>query len=63
VLAATVVVMAMGIWLPFSPLAPALKLQPLPGGYFIYLPLVLLSYCLLTQVVKVLYMRRFKSWL
>jgi Mg2+-importing ATPase len=63
VVAATAVVMAAGIWLPFSPIAPALKLQPLPAGYFIYLPLVLLAYCLLTQLVKVIYIRRFKSWL
>jgi Mg2+-importing ATPase len=63
VLATTTAVMAVGIWLPFSPLAPALKLQPLPAGYFIYLPIVLLSYCLLTQLVKVLYIRRVGSWL
>ena len=63
VLATTAVVMALGIWLPFSPLASAIKLQPLPAAYFIYLPLVLLAYCLLTQLVKVIYIRRFKSWL
>jgi Mg2+-importing ATPase len=63
VLATTAVVMALGIWLPFSPLAPAIRLQPLPSAYFIYLPLVLLAYCLLTQLVKVVYIRRFKSWL
>src|SRR5204862_1666500 len=63
VLATTAVVMGIGVWLPFSPLASAIKLQPLPAGYFLYLPLVLLAYCLLTQLVKVLYIRRFKSWL
>lgn len=63
VLATTAVVMALGIWLPFSPLASAVKLQPLPAAYFLYLPLVLVAYCLLTQVVKVGYIRHFKSWL
>jgi Mg2+-importing ATPase len=63
VLAATATVMAVGIALPFAPFAPAIKLQPLPSGYFIYLPVVLLAYCLLTQIVKVIYIRRFKSWL
>ena len=63
VLATTVAVMAAGVWLPFSPLAPAIKLQPLPAGYFIYLPLVLLAYCLLTQLVKLAYIRRFRNWL
>ncbi|MCX7886104.1 MAG: magnesium-translocating P-type ATPase [Verrucomicrobiae bacterium] len=63
VLATTATVMAVGVWLPFSPVAPALKLQPLPGGFFLYLPAVLLAYCLLTQVAKTLYRRHFKSWL
>ena len=55
--------MALGIWLPFSPRASAVKLQPLPAAYFIYLPIVLLTYCLLTPLVKVACIRRFKSWL
>lgn len=63
VLITTATVMAAGVALPFTPIASALKLQPLPPGYFIYLPLVLLAYCLLTQGVKVAYIRRFKSWL
>lgn len=63
VLATTAAAIALGVWLPFSPLAGAIKLQPLPGAYFIYLPLVLLAYCLLTQVVKTVYIQRFKSWL
>lgn len=63
VLATTLVVMAVGVWLPFSPIASAIRLQPLPAGFFIYLPMVLLAYCLRTQVVKRLYIRRFKSWL
>ncbi len=62
-LATTATVMAFGIWVPFSPLASAIKLQPLPAAYFIYLPFQLISYCLLTQIVKVIYIRRFKSWL
>ena len=63
VLVTTAVVMGLGLWLPFSPLASAVKLQPLPAAYFAYLPVLLLAYCLLTQVVKTLYIRRFKSWL
>jgi Mg2+-importing ATPase len=63
VLLCTGVIMAVGIWIPFSPLAPALKLQPLPPGYFIFLPTLLLCYCLLTQFLKQFYIRKFKSWL
>jgi P-type Mg2+ transporter len=63
VLAATAAVMVLGIALPFSPLASAIKLRSLPPAYFLYLPLVLLGYCLLTQLVKMIYIRRFKNWL
>lgn len=63
VLGTTAAVMVLGIWIPFSPLAGAIKLQPLPLGYFVYLPLVLLAYCLLTQIVKRVYVRRFGHWL
>ncbi len=63
VLITTATVMAVGVALPFTPLASAIHLQPLPAAFFVYLPLVLLCYCLLTQVVKLVYIRRFKSWL
>jgi Mg2+-importing ATPase len=40
-----------------------LGLQPLPLSYFGWLALILLSYSVLTQVVKGWYLRRFGSWL
>ncbi len=61
VVATTAAVMGFGAWLPFSPVAPVFRLEPLPSGYFIYLPLVLLAYCVLVQFVKHIYIRRFKS--
>jgi Mg2+-importing ATPase len=63
VLALTTLVMAIGILLPFSPLATALKMQPLPAHYFPFLFLILASYCMLTQFVKNRFIRRFHSWL
>lgn len=63
VLATTAAVMVAGMAIPFSPLAPFLKLQPLPMGFFLYLPMVLIAYGLLTQLAKVYYIRQFKSWL
>jgi Mg2+-importing ATPase len=63
VLATTAAVMLAGIALPFTPLATAIHLQPLPAGFFVFLPLVLLAYCLLTQAVKTVYIRRFGTWL
>ena len=63
VLATTAIVMAAGVALPFSPLASAIHLRPLPPGYFLYVALVLLAYCALTQAVKRAYIRHFGHWL
>jgi Mg2+-importing ATPase len=63
VLLLTVLVMVCGIWLPFSPLAPALKLEPLPLEYFPWLAVILLAYCVLTQLLKRAYIQRFGKWL
>jgi len=56
-------VMAVAIFIPFSPLAPALGMQALPMSYFPFLFAILLSYCLLTQLVKTWYIRKFNDWL
>ena len=63
VLILTATIMLVGIWIPFSPLARSLGMQPLPGVFFPWLVLTLLSYCALTQVVKTFYLRRFGNWL
>lgn len=55
----TVLVMAIGVWLPMGPLADYFKLQPLPLSYFICLPLILAAYMALTQCMKRLYIRRY----
>jgi Mg2+-importing ATPase len=59
----TASIMAFGIYLPFSPLGAHLGMVPLPFAYFGWLAAILLSYCLLTQLVKVAYVRRFGQWL
>jgi Mg2+-importing ATPase len=63
VLVATVLIMAAGIFLPFSPFAGALRMQPLPLTYFPWLAGILLSYCVVTQVVKVWFIKKFHQWL
>lgn len=63
VLLMTALVMAVGVVLPFSPIAPALGMQALPMSYFPWLVGTLVAYCLLTQGVKTWYIRRFNSWL
>jgi Mg2+-importing ATPase len=59
----TVLVMACGVWLPYSPLAPILRLQALPTAYFPWLGAILVAYCVLTQFLKRFYIRRFGAWL
>jgi len=54
----TVAVMALGMWLPFSPLAPALGFTRLPPNYWIFLAATLLGYVGLTQIVKRWLLRR-----
>ncbi len=55
----TLVVMALGIAIPFTPIAPGLGLVPLPVAYFAWLPLILLAYAALTQVVKRWFVNRY----
>jgi Mg2+-importing ATPase len=49
---ATGAIMLVGLWLPSSPLAPALGLTHLPSLYWPLLALTLLAYMVLTQMVK-----------
>ncbi len=55
----TLTVMAVGLWLPFSPLAKFLGLTPLPSIYFAWLAGFLVAYAVLTHCVKMWFGRRF----
>jgi Mg2+-importing ATPase len=57
----TLIIMAIGAYLPFSPLAAALGFVPLPPRYWLLLLLTLVCYLALTQLVKVWLLR--KSWI
>ena len=59
----TLTVVAFGIWLPFSPVATTLGFESLPASYFPWLGAIVVSYCALTQLAKLLYLRRFGDWL
>ena len=48
----TVVVVLIGVVLPFTPLAATLGLVPLPGKYFVFLGGVTITYLALVEVVK-----------
>jgi len=57
----TLIIMAIGAYLPFSPLAASLGFVPLPPFYWLLLVLTLVCYLALTQLVKVWLLR--KSWI
>jgi Mg2+-importing ATPase len=63
VLALTGLIMVIGMLIPYSGLGARIGMQPLPGIYFAWLALTLVSYCVLTQVVKTIYIRRYGRWL
>ncbi|OSZ68698.1 magnesium-translocating P-type ATPase [Sphingomonas sp. IBVSS2] len=62
VLAMTALICALGVFLPFSPLGAMVGFQPLPWQYFPWLAGILLSYCIVAQSIKTLYIRRFGQW-
>jgi P-type Mg2+ transporter len=56
-------VMAAGIAIPYTPLGATVGMVPLPASYFPWLAATLVGYCVLTQVIKVQFLRRYGSWL
>jgi P-type Mg2+ transporter len=56
--ATTLSIMALGAWLPYSPLASSLGLVHLPQMYWPILMVTLLSYVGLTQTIKIWLLRR-----
>ncbi len=53
----TALIMVVGAWLPYSPLAPFLDFVPLPPLYWPFLALTVVCYVILTQAAKVLLFR------
>ena len=49
--------------LPYSPLAPILKLSQLNGLYFVLLFAIIVLYMLSVTVVKRIYIKKYKEWL
>ncbi|MCD8313595.1 MAG: magnesium-translocating P-type ATPase [Bacteroidales bacterium] len=56
-------IMAIGIFIPFSPLGAHVGMVHLPWTYFPWLIAILLSYCMLTQFLKGAYIKAFRRWL
>ena len=59
----TFAIMAIGICIPFTSFGTSIGLTPLPLSYFPWLIGILLSYCVLTQWLKMKYISVFKRWL
>ncbi len=57
----TLAVMAIGVWLPYSPFAKMLGLLPLPGIYWLWIAGFLLTYSIITHQVKRWFIRRFEG--
>ncbi|KAK9459897.1 uncharacterized protein V1516DRAFT_678319 [Lipomyces oligophaga] len=63
-LAATLIVIAVGIIIPYTPLGTKVLLMlPVPGMFYPFLIVAIVGYFIATQVVKKLYIMRYKEWL
>ncbi|WP_220810823.1 magnesium-translocating P-type ATPase [Cupriavidus sp. UME77] len=58
-IATTLAICLIGIWLPNSPLATPLGLLPPPGMLWLFLPPIILGYCCLTYTLRGWLIRRF----
>jgi Mg2+-importing ATPase len=63
VLGLTLAIIVIGMLIPYSSLGAKIGMVPLPPAYFAWLALTLVSYCVLTQLMKLIYMRRYGRWL
>lgn len=58
-MAMTLAIMGIGLWLPMGPLGAYFQLQALPAAYFGWLIAILLAYATLTTLMKRVYIRRY----
>jgi len=63
VLGLTTAIIVIGMLIPFTALGTKLGMMEMPPAYFGWLVVTVVAYCALTQLVKVIYMRRFARWL
>jgi Mg2+-importing ATPase len=63
VLALTTATILVGLVLPFTTLGAKFGFVALPPAYFGWVAVTVLTYCVLTQVVKTIYIHRYVRWL
>jgi len=59
----TVVISAVGIALPFTPIGAALEMAAMPLAFIPTLFGIILVYALMVQVLKSLYIKRYGHWI
>lgn len=59
----TAVIIAIGIIIPFTSFGAYIGLVPLPANYFLWFAGIILSYSILIQIVKKIYIKKFGSWI
>ncbi|MCX8110402.1 MAG: magnesium-translocating P-type ATPase, partial [Syntrophorhabdaceae bacterium] len=55
----TMIIMAIGVWLPYSPFATYLGMVPLPVSYWVWIGFFLTFYAILTSFVKDWFFKRY----
>ena len=63
VLALTTAIIVIGVLIPYTAIGTKLGMLEMPPVYFGWLAATVLGYCTLTQLMKVLYIRRYGRWL
>ena len=58
-LISSLAIVSIGALLPVSPLAPTLGFVPLPSLYWVFLGLMMISYIVLTQLVKTWFIKKY----
>ena len=59
----TSAIIAIACYLPASPMGSAFGMVHLPPAFWPFLAATVLAYCLLTQVVKNWFIKKFHEWL
>ncbi|OOG53689.1 magnesium-translocating P-type ATPase [Rhodanobacter sp. C03] len=63
VLGLTTAIIVIGMLLPYTAVGAKIGMMEMPPVYFAWLALTVVAYCALTQLVKVIYIRRYGRWL
>ena len=62
-LASTAIIMAVGIYIPYTHIGSNLGFVQMPEQFYYWIAATLLSYCVLVQLVKIWFINKFHYWL